>query len=124
VASELHCRLLAKTSIFSSESPIYIPLVDWLDNFSLMAILNSALVRYLLHTFLATRNHVEVGHVRRLPLPVLARDTSELLSALGRRAVAAAHEGSALHTLEREIDRVVAVTFGWSADQPILNAAI
>jgi hypothetical protein len=114
VTSFLRARLLPKTSMFSSESPAYVPIADWLDTNALLALLNSEVVRYLVHTFLATRNHVEVGHVRRVPVPVLEQAYSSQLSALGALAVTTAQNHGDTTAIRRDINELVADAYRWA----------
>ena len=66
IASYLRARMMPEHAIFSSESPVYVPLVGWLSPHGLLALLNAPVVEFALKTFLATRNHIEVGHVLSL----------------------------------------------------------
>jgi hypothetical protein len=119
IASQLRARILPSTSMFSSESPMYTPLAEWLDRYALLALLNSDAIRFLVHTFLATRNHVEVGHVRRAPVPVLSDNQRSALSSLGRSAVEVAVKGTdakALARIHHEINIRVSEAYGWARD--------
>lgn len=66
--------------------------------------------------------HLEIGHVRRLPVPVLTADQGRQLDALGRRAVAAktardkGELGESLDAIEAEIDRYVRDLYGIARD--------
>lgn len=90
VTSFLKARLLSEDAIFSSESPCYRSAAPWLSDIALLAILNSPVIEFILKTFLATRNHVEVGHVRQLPIPVLTGSQLIELEELGSAALEAA----------------------------------
>ncbi len=113
VTSYLRARMMPKHAIFSSESPVYVPLVEWLSPHALLALLNAPVVEFALKTFLATRNHIEVGHVRRLPVPVLSTSQTKQLTGLGKRAVKAAQTDRArLVRIEAEIDRFTRDLYG------------
>ncbi len=114
IASYLRARLLPPGSIFSSESPIYVSEVDWLDAFVLVALINAPIVEFALKTFLSSRNHLEVGHLRRLPVPVLAASHQATLRAIGKSAVQAARDNdeATLHTLAGELDECSRELYG------------
>lgn len=75
-----------------------------------------------MRTFLGSRLQIEIGDLRRLPIPVLTPEQSETLDALGRRAVAAkkaldaASDGEALAEIEAELDRYVRDLYGFPHD--------
>jgi Putative RNA methylase family UPF0020 len=108
ISSYLRARLLPANCLFSSESPVYRPRGNHLDIYALLALLNSPVIDFIVKTFLATRNHVEIGHVLRVPVPVLEAATSGRLSSLGRSAAAAADQGDEgkLRTRTRELDEL------------------
>jgi Eco57I restriction-modification methylase len=108
ISSYLRARLVPSNCLFSSESPVYQPRGNHLDHFALLALLNSPVVEFVVKTFLATRNHIEVGHVLRVPVPALDAETSALLGSLGRAAMERAEVGDedALQAVEQEIDEV------------------
>lgn len=113
VTSYLRARILAEQAIFSSESPCYVPCAPWLNDMSLLALLNSPVLEFFLKTFLATRNHIELGHVRRLPIPVPSQQQDELLTLLGGQAVITARAGGkGLAEIEGEIDTVTRDLYG------------
>ena len=116
VTSYLRARRLPSGAIFSSESPVYVPLVDWLDEDSLLALLNSSLIEFAVKTFLASRNHIEVGHLRRLPVPVLSSEQRAVLGECSRGACDATVRGDAerLRTLEAALDDYVRELYGLS----------
>lgn len=114
VASYVRARLVPP-SIFGDMAPTFRPFVDWLDAFVLMTLLNSSVIDYMVRTFLGSRMHVEVGDLRRVPVPVLNSRESKNLSALGQRAVECAREPARteeLRTIETEIDRYVRELYG------------
>jgi hypothetical protein len=105
VTSYMRARMMPKHAVFSSESPVYIPLTEWLDVFALLALLNAPVVEFIIKTFLASRNHIEVGHVLRVPIPVLTPSQSGRLTSLGKKALAASRAGSGqLQQIEVELD--------------------
>jgi hypothetical protein len=113
VASYLRARLMPKDVIFSSESPCYVPAVPWLSELSLLALLNSPVVEFTLKTFLATRNHVELGHVLRIPLPVLDRERRRSLEALARAAIGSSRSGDPVPAAtERDLDLLTRDLYG------------
>lgn len=114
VTSYLRARRLPPGAIFSSESPVYVPLVDWLDEDSLLALLNSSLIEFAVKTFLASRNHIEVGHLRRLPIPVLRAEERMALAGFAVRACATADSGDAqgLKAIEAALDEYVRELYG------------
>ncbi len=105
VASYLRARLMPKNAIFSSESPCYVPTAPWLSEMSLLALLNSPVVEFTLKTFLATRNHIELGHLLRIPVPVPTADERKALEALASAAIDSAKSGGDVPgEVERELD--------------------
>ncbi len=112
VASYLRARLMPEQAVFSSESPCYVPAAPWLSELSLLALLNSPVVEFALKTFLATRNHCELGHVLRLPVPVLPADLRAELERLAGAALAAARSGQAPTEPERELDALTRELYG------------
>jgi hypothetical protein len=116
IASYLRARMMPPQAIFSSESPVYVPLVRWLSPHGLLALLNAPVVEFALKTFLATRNHIEVGHVRRLPIPVLRAPQSRRLTRLGESAIKAAQtDPTSLPDVEAEIDCFTRELYGVGA---------
>jgi hypothetical protein len=122
IASYLRVREIPEGSIFSDMTPVVRPTVPWLTSDGLLALLNAPLVDFLLRTFLGSRMHLEIGHMRRIPMPVLSPQQCEHLDALGRRALAAktardgGETGEALEAIEQEIDRYVRDLYGVAAD--------
>jgi hypothetical protein len=118
VASYFRCRQVPKTAIFSSESPLVRPRVDWLTPTALLALLNSDVIDFLLRTFLGSRMHIEIGDVRRLPLPVLDAGDAAQLSELGREAVAAKStgDGRQLSEIETEVNLFTRRLYGVDPD--------
>jgi hypothetical protein len=102
ISSYLAARLMPGYAIFSSESPLYVPEVSWLTPYALLALLNSPVVEFALKTFLASRNHIEVGHVRRLPVPVLNKRQTGELDRLGGAAIAARRAGASVELADVE----------------------
>ena len=72
------------------------------------------MIDFLIRTFLGSRMHIEVGDIRRVPIPVLAPEQSWALSDLGRRAVSAAkaRDREALRRVEAEVNRYVRDLYG------------
>ncbi len=113
VTSYLRARMMPKHAIFSSESPVYVPLAGWLDAHALLALLNAPVVEFIVKTFLASRNHIEVGHVLRIPIPVLTPSQSATLTLLGKNALAASRTNAEqLPPVEAELDRFTRELYG------------
>jgi hypothetical protein len=114
IASYLRARMMPKNAIFSSESPVYIPQVSWLTAEALLALLNAPVVEFAIKTFLASRNHIEVGHIRRLPIPILSKAPASMLDRLGKSAMKAsqANQTTKLADIEAELDRYTRELYG------------
>jgi hypothetical protein len=88
----------------------------------LLALLNAPVVDYTLRTFLGSRMQIEIGDIRRLPVPILADRDADRLTDLGRRALAAKraldrHEGGTeLPEIEAELDACVRRLYGIPRD--------
>jgi hypothetical protein len=91
VASYLRVRIVPEVSIFADKAPLLRPLpwVKWLSVKSLLALMNSDTLDFVMRTFLGSRMMVEVGDVRRLVIPVLSVDQQQVLEGLTGRATAA-----------------------------------
>ncbi len=89
VASYLRARSVPEGAIFSEKAPTIRPSIAWLSTESLLALLNAPAVDFTLRTFLGSRMQIEIGDVRRLPIPVLSNDQAERLHDLGVRAARA-----------------------------------
>jgi hypothetical protein len=113
VARYFRARLVPEGGIFSTEAPTVAPVVDWLSTSALLALLNAPVADFLVRTFLGSLMHVEIGDIRRLPIPVLSDLESECLNLLGDRAVAAKAasdgglHGEPLAQIEIELDAYV-----------------
>jgi len=124
VASYLRARMVPSGSIFGHKAPLIRPLdnVPWLTPRALLALLNSDTVDFLLRTFLGSRMMIEVGDLRRVPVPVLRDDQRLELESLAERAIAArlASESSPprepLKAIESEINRYVRSLYGLGAN--------
>lgn len=117
VASYLRARLMPREAIFSSESPCYVPSVPWLSEFSLLALLNSPVVEFVLKTFLATRNHFELGHLLRVPVPVLSDENRGSLEVLASAAVDSVRSREGVPAMvERELDLLTRNLYGVRGD--------
>jgi hypothetical protein len=119
VTSYLRVRLIPADGIFGHKAPVIIPRVQWLDEYSLMALLNSEVVEFLVKTFLGSRMMIEVGHIRHVPVPMLDSAQAQTLSALGRSAVDYTQRGdfASLAIAEAEINRVTKKLYGMSEDE-------
>lgn len=118
VASYLRVRKVPANSIFSDKAPTIQSTVDWLDTDALLALLNSDTLEFILRTFLGSRMQLEIGDIRRLPVPVLSLDQSNQLSLLGVAAVAAKEERrhNDLAHVEAEVNGFVRDLYGIDRD--------
>lgn len=122
VASYLRARRVPDGGIFSDMAPTINPTVPWLTIDALLALVNSSISDFALRTLLGSRMHVEIGNVRRLPIPVLTPAQCQHLEAMARRAVAArsghgaGEAGECLEAIETEINHYVADLYGIAAD--------
>jgi hypothetical protein len=121
VASYLRARVVDEGGIFSDMSPTVRPSVDWLSRGALLSLMCAPVVDFLVRTFVGTRMHIELGHLRRIPIPVLTTEQSTTLGDLGSRAVEAkiardAGQPSDLATIERDIDEYVRDLYGIARD--------
>lgn len=121
VASYLRARQVEPGGIFSDMSPTVRPTVGWLTTYGLLALLNAPVIDFVVRTFVGTRMHVELGHLRRVPIPVLSPGQSRALDELGTRAIAAklardTGEATDLDTIERQIDEYVRDLYGIARD--------
>lgn len=122
VASYLRVRRVPDAGIFGDKAPTVAPTVEWLTVDALLALLNAPVVDFVVRTFLGSRMQIEIGDLRRIPVPVLAGETTEILDGFGRRAVrakAALDSGEAaesLADLERELDLFTRDLYGIRAD--------
>jgi hypothetical protein len=118
VASYLRARLVPPCGIFSDKTPTIAPTSDWLSVSTLAALLNAPTTDFLVRTFLGSRMQVEIGDIRRMPIPVLDDSASSRLTDLGSRAIAArqaldeGRPGESLPDIEREIDYLVRDLYG------------
>jgi len=117
VTSYLRVRLV-EPCIFSEKAPTLSPIVGWLDHYSLMAILNSSVCDFIIRTFLGSRMQIEVGDLRRLPIPFVDPAQSDWLSQMGREAVSATKAGAvgAAEAIREEIDVKVRDLYGVPRD--------
>jgi len=122
VASYLRARIVPAGGIFCSEAPTIVPTTGWLSVDSLLAVLNAPVADFLLRTFLGSRMHIEIGDIRRIPIPVLGAAESRRLTDLGARALAAkqaldeGRPGESLSPIESEIDHFVRDLYGIDRD--------
>jgi hypothetical protein len=120
-ASYLRARRVEDGGIFSDKAPTVAPTVDWLTANGLVALLNAPTVDFLVRTFLGSRMEIEVGDLRRIPIPVLREQHRRDLDALGARAIAGkvardAGQSKDMAAVEREIDVFVRGLYGIPRD--------
>jgi hypothetical protein len=118
VARYLHARLVPEGAIFGDMAPTIEPTVDWLDHWGLLALLNSDIVDFTIRAFLGSLMHIEIGDIRRMPVPVLSTIEAQRLSSLGRAVTAAVRKGDReeQRRFEREINVVVRRLYGVSEE--------
>lgn len=114
LTSYLRARRVEEGGIFGHMTPVIRPTVDWLPPDALLALLNAPAIDFLIRTLLGSRMHLEIGHLRRVPIPVLTRDQAIALADLAVRAVTArAGSGQeSLRTVEDELDAIVRELYG------------
>ena len=121
VARYFRARLVPEGAIFGHMAPTIRPRVPWLNAWSLLALLNSQPIEYVLRTFLGSLMHFEIGDIRRIPVPVLAQEQVHQLSELGRAAVQAVQQGDRSHqvTIENAINDLVRQLYGIPAEEEL-----
>ncbi len=119
VASYLRVRLVPEGAIFSDKTPTVRATVNWLPIEALLALLNAPVLDFTLRTFLGSRMQIEIGDVRRLPIPVLSDEQAARLHDLGGRALAAkealdrgAQAAEPLEEIEAELDAYTRSLYG------------
>lgn len=119
VASFLRVRDVPEGAIFADMAPTIRPSVHWLSQPALMALLNTEAIDFILRTFLGSRMHIEIGDVRRLPVPVLTEGDALALDELGRTARDAKADADAggrpgsLLECEAEVNRLGRELYGF-----------
>lgn len=121
LASYLRARLVPEGAIFGHMAPTIRPAVEWLTPETLLALLNSSVLDFALRTFVGSRMHIEIGDIRRLPVPVLSDAKAARLHELGSQALAAREAGSdddgaGLDEIEAELDAFVRGLYGIRRD--------
>ena len=118
IARYLRVRLVAPDCIFGHKTPIIRSIVDWLDEYSLLALLNSDAVEFILKTFLGSLMQIEVGDLRRIPIPVLTAVQSKKLSEFGKRAVSLTldNKTAEVASLEQDLNTFVRGLYGISRE--------
>jgi hypothetical protein len=113
IARYLRAREVPPGAIFSDKTPTVRPTEDWLTAQALLALLNAPAIDFIARTLLGSLMQIEIGDIRRLPIPVLDDHNAERLTGLGVRAVAAKaaldrdESGESLGEIESELDAVV-----------------
>jgi len=114
IARYFRVRLVPEGGIFGDKAPLAKSLVSWLDSYSLMALLNSDVIDWMVRTYLGSLMQIEIGDIRRLPVPVLTAEQAAWLSAHGQAAVTASQNGhrDTLAAIERDINGYVRTLYG------------
>ena len=121
-SSYLRGRLVPPGGIFGHKTPLIVPRVDWLSIHALAVLMNAAPADYIVRTLLGSRMQIEIGDIRRLPVPVLSDTLASRLDDLGGRAIMAkealdhGEAGESLAEIETEVDRVTRDLYGIPAD--------
>jgi len=122
VARYFRVRRVPDGGIFGDMAPTVVPTIEWLTTDGLLALLNAPIVDFIVRTLLGSLMHIEIGDLRRLPVPVLDEAQSSAFDALGRRAIAAKEAldagavGEPLTDIERELDLLTRDLYGIAAD--------
>jgi hypothetical protein len=122
IASYLRARAVPDGGVFGHKTPVVRSRLDWLSTEALLALLNAPVVEFVLRTFLGSRMQIEIGDIRRLPIPVLTTDQAADLRSLGRRAMTAKEsldagvQGEALDSIEADLDLYTRDLYGLPAD--------
>lgn len=124
VARYLRVREVRETAIFGDKAPLLrpAPWIDWLSSPALLALLNSDVLDFILRTFLGSLMMIEVGDIRRLPVPVLAPAQTQALEAFAGRAITAKQAddaglaGERPAKVEEELDGYVRDLYGVPRD--------
>jgi hypothetical protein len=121
LARYLRARQVPEGAIFGHKAPTIRPTVNWLDAFALLALLNSDVAEFIVRTFLGSLMQIEIGDVRRLPVPVLTPAQGAGLSALGHAAVAAAarQDRAAVAAIERDVNGTVRALYGLAPEETL-----
>jgi hypothetical protein len=118
LARYLRCREVPRGGIHGHMAPTIASQCEWLSQRALLALLNAPILDFGLRTFLGSLMHIEIGDIRRLPIPVLTTEQGTALESLADRAIAAATDGSAgtlAADLETELDELTRQFFGIDA---------
>jgi hypothetical protein len=121
IARYFRVRRVEEGGIFGDKAPVIRSTAEWLPNHALLALLNSPLLDFVIRTFLGSLMQIEIGHLRRVPVPVLTGAQVHELDELGRRAVAAkagrdGGQSADIAAVEREIDEFVRDLYGIPRD--------
>lgn len=118
IARYLHVRFVPEGAIFNDKAPTITSSVPWIDAYGLLSLLNSDVVEFIVRTYLGSLMQLEIGDIRRVPVPVLNQKESRHLSHLGQQAVTAVKTGDReeQRRLEREVNAFVRGLYGVSAE--------
>ncbi|HEY8777631.1 MAG TPA: hypothetical protein VIM33_14285 [Gaiellaceae bacterium] len=117
-ARYLRLRLVPEGGIFGHKTPLIRPVVPWLPVHALLALLNAPVTDFLVRTFLGSLMQIEIGDMRRIPIPILDESQAERLAGIGARAVAAkaaldhGEQDEPLADVETELDAYVRELYG------------
>jgi hypothetical protein len=123
LARYLRARLVPEGAIFGHMAPTIRPVVDWLSLEALLALLNAPVLDFTVRTLLGSLMHIEIGDVRRLPIPLLSDERAARLHELGGRALAAKEAldrgerpAEPLQEIEAELDAYTRSLYGIRRD--------
>lgn len=122
IASYLRCRMVTAGGIPGHKTPVVRSSVAGLSDGALASLVNAPVLDFCVRTFLGSRLQIEIGDLRRLPIPVLSADQDAALARLGDRAVAAKEaldhgdEGENLEAIEAKLDALTRDLYGIRPD--------
>ena len=96
-------RKVPDGAIFGDKTPVIVPQVSWLSTDALLALLNSEVADFLVKTFLGSLMQIEIGDIRRLPIPVLTQEQGNHLEAFAQQGLAAASNGELYDQTEMDL---------------------
>lgn len=118
IARYIRPRLIPAGSVYGDGAPVYQPKVPWLSAEALCAIIFSDTVDFILRTMLSSLMNIQVGDIRRIPIPVLSESQRDALESLTAEAVEAksAGDSEALAAVEKKVHLAVRRLYGVPED--------